>query len=236
MRTRWVRIGVVAGFVLGLAACGSSAQTQSPGDLFHAYLESTNVVHDEFGGSATSADRMANFAAYGTPSDIESVLFTAFPCDDSPESGSMGGFSGQLGCPPNASVNAAAARFAGAGAAVYVRNVLIEHDGGQLELMPVYVVKNAAGVSELVDQGGQTYSGGLTDFAQNSVLVKDGDQILAPADVTATAQGGQMVVVPGHSAGLGTTTIVVIVGIAIVVLLGGWLVFNRVRGWRSQVG
>ena len=52
-----------ASATLALAGCGGP--TSTPGDLFHAYAESTDVINDEFTGSATGADRLAEFALVG---------------------------------------------------------------------------------------------------------------------------------------------------------------------------
>jgi hypothetical protein len=222
---------IMAPLVLALAACGSSPAPTTPGNLFHAYLQSTNVKNDEFTGSATSADRMANFAAHGTPSDIEGIVFSAYPCDTAPGSGAIGGFTGQLGCPPAAVVTAAAANFTGSGGMLHERNILVQHQGGQLELMPVYVATNSAGATELIDTNGTIYTGGLADFRQHNQLLTADDQVLAPADITATSGGGKLVVVTGQPTGP-NPWLILGVGLAALVVFAGVLVLIIV--WRTR--
>jgi hypothetical protein len=235
-RHSWrARIWLVAAVLLTLAvaACGSSpAPSATPEDLFHAYLESTNVKNDEFSGSPSSADRIANFAAHGTPSDIESYLFSASQCDMTSGGETSGGFTGQHGCPPNASVADATGNFTGSGGKFYERNILVKHQSGQLELITLYVAANSAGATELIDTNGRTYTGGLADFRQNNELLTADDQVLAPTDITATSGGGQMVVVSGHTSGSNPWPFIGIGFVVLVAVGGGVIALIRARRTR----
>jgi hypothetical protein len=223
----WAAVGTA--LTLGLVACGGSAPTQTPDAMFHAYIQSTTVTNDQDRG-ATSADRLAEFAAEGTPNDIISALFSAHPCDGT--SGAKDNFAKLPACPPNASVAAAATRFTGSGGTIYARDILIQHQGGQLELMPLYLATSAKGGTELIDTGGQTYAGGLTDFSEHNALFTADDQILAPGDITATSGSFKLVVVSGHAGGSSPW---LIVGIAVVIVVGaGGLTLALIRSRRRR--
>lgn len=216
-----IRIVAVTALLLGLSACASSPAppTQTPNQLFMAYIQSTTVKNDQYRGS-TSADRMAEFAAEGTPSDVESAMFTAHQCESSDE----------LGCPPNGPVAKEMAQFAGYNPPFRVQTLLIRHQGGQLELMPLYVVANAAGASGLIDTTGRLHSGGMPDFQQHNTLLTADDVILAPDNITATSGTLHLVVIPGHTAtGNGTSPWVIVVIAVLIVVVATTLVLTLVR-------
>lgn len=210
---------VVAALALSLTACGSTTPpTQTPDQLFSAYLNSTTVKNDQYRGS-TSADRLAEFAAEGTPSDIGSAMFGVRSCESAQD----------LGCPPSASATAAAARFAGSAAPLHVRTILIQHQGGALELMPLYVTANAAGATELIDAGGQAYPGGMPDFQRHNTLLTDDDVLLAPDNITATAATFRLVVLPGHVADDTTSPWVITVLAVLIAIVASTLVLTLLR-------
>lgn len=223
---RWLVVAVLAQVLTPvLAACGSSDGSADPEKLFQAYLESTDVGNDEFSGSATSADRRANFASYFTRVELEGFLFSAYRCETALGKSLAGGFQGQLGCPPGRPVGAAAARFAPA--TLYERNVLVRRHGGKLELMPLYVAVRPGGAAVLIDGGGRTYPGGLGDFRRHNGLLSSGDRLLVPDHVTDTAHGGRLVVVSGHTPS--TPAVPVAAALGGLAVLAGVVVFVRAR-------
>lgn len=216
--------GLLALLVLVLTACGStSSPTPTPSQLFSAYTKSTTVKNDQYRGR-TSADRLAEFAAEGTPRDVESAMFSMYWCT-----------ADELGCPPSASTTAAAARFAGHNTAFQARTILVQHQGGQLELMPLYVATNAAGATELIDSTGQAYRGGMPDFQQHNDLLTPEDLILAPDNITAASGTFSLVVLAGHTQD-GTGPWVIVTVVILIVLVASALVFTliRLRRPRSQ--
>lgn len=220
----WLVAGMSLG--LGLVACGGSAPTQTPNAMFHSYVESTTVINDRYRGS-NGDDRMAEFAAEGTPSDIMSAMFSAYSCDGS--AGANTDFTTKPACPPNASVSAAARQVGGP---VHEREILIQHQGGQLELMPLYLVTDAAGATELIDTSGQTYTGGMADFRDNNSLLTSDDRILVPDNVTSTSGTFNLVVLSGRTGGVSPW--LVVGGVVVVVLAALGLIFALVRRRRQH--
>lgn len=211
---------------LVLTACGSSSPpTQTPSQLFSAYTKSTTVKNDQYRGS-TSADRLAEFAAEGTPQDVASEMFSARSC----------GTAQDLGCPPDSSATATAARLSGTNGPLQVRTILIQHQDGGLELMPLYLVTDTQGATELIDSTGQAYRGGMTDFQQHNTLLTDEDVLLAPDNITATSGTFSLVVLAGHTADGATSPWVIIVIAILIALVGSALVVTlvRLRGRRVQ--
>jgi hypothetical protein len=167
-----------------------------------------------------SACASAEFAAKGTRSDVESAMLSAHPCES----------ADSLGRPPDGSVARELARFAGYNPPFQVRTLLIQHQGGELALMPLYVVANAAGASELIDTTGQSYSGGMPDFQRHNTLLAADDVVLAPGNITATSGTFRMVVIPGHTtADNGTSPWVIVVSAVLIVLVATTLVLTLVR-------
>lgn len=220
-----LRLVAAAALVLALAGCGSPP-APAPGELVQEYLNSTDVINDEVRGTGSGADRIANFAAYFERSQINGFLFSAYRCEEAPPSQSFGNFLGQLGCPPSGVVAAAAATVAGSSGALHERNILIKHQSGRLELMPLYVATGAAGATALIDTAGRTYPGGLDDFRAHNDLLAADDLVVVPAAVTATGGGGMLIVVTGHTPGPPVGLVIVLV---VVVVAGAVVVIVRRR-------
>jgi hypothetical protein len=161
------------------AGCGSSART-TPAQLFHEYLVSTDVQGDRYRG-ATSADRLAEFAAEGSPEQNEAQLLGAFPCDQLED------------CEPDDTILAMARP-----GTLYQRHVVVKHRDGKLELMPLYLVRRG-GTTTLVDGTGRRYRGGLADFRQHNTLLSEDDEVLTVRDVTRLSGPAEVVVVTGHT-------------------------------------
>jgi hypothetical protein len=223
-RTQRVRISVArvaASVSLALlpVACGSSSPTTAS-DLFQEYLKSTNVKGDKFRG-ATSADRIAEFAAEGTPSEAQIRLLAAESCGEVAEDA----------CLPDKSVSKAAEDFAGPTGKIYKRNILVKRQNGHLELMTLYVTRKADRASELVDSNGKRYSEGLDDFRQHNDLLSAGDQILTPRNITATPGEGEVIAISGHTGLQWEPWLIGGIGIVAVVTVGaGFLLIRTRRG------
>jgi hypothetical protein len=218
MGTR-VRTGVVlvaTGVALGLllTGCGSPP---SVSELFHEYLASTTVKGDQDRG-ATSADRLAEFAAEGSPSDNEARLFSAYACG-----------LGSTICPDEAVDTAREA--AGPTGDVFKRAILAKHHDGQLELITLYVASPPGGAKVLVDSDGKKYSGGLDDFREHNVMLTADDLILSPRDLTSTSGENELIVASGHTSLLGTTWLVVAICIVAVLVVAALVVVTvrRIR-------
>ena len=103
-----------------LASCGSSAPKTTAGKLLQEYMKSTDVKNDRFpSDGASSADRLATFAAYYSPDQLQYELLAATPCV--PDTDTDAGTDADTGsiadpetdCSPDASVRETAADFAG---------------------------------------------------------------------------------------------------------------------------
>ncbi|MFE6776765.1 hypothetical protein [Streptomyces sp. NPDC057702] len=179
------RLAVLAGLATlapALSACASSESPDTPtvAQLSRAYLHATDVRNDPMGNGGTTEDRLANMAASGPPEAVINQLFSLVPCTDG---------SHDRGC---------AHAAAGDGAGAYRRNILVRHSGGQLEVLPLYVVRRSGHPPRLIDSRRRAYDGGLDDFRRHNDLLTADDVILTPRDVTA-ASGGELVVVFGHT-------------------------------------
>lgn len=222
-RRTCTRVGAAVGpgaLALVLAACGASSSSDSGSDLFREYLNPTNIEGDAFRG-ATSADRLAEFAAEGTPAQVRSALLAARPCGSNLKEATAG-------CRLEGPVAEEAAGFAGAGAKVYVRRVLVKRDGGRLEFFTLYVARRQDGTAELIDISGQGYPGGLDDFRRHNQQLTSDDQMLTLRDVTATPGRGEIVAVSGHTGGGWSASLITGV-VAVLLAVGGGLFRARRR-------
>ncbi|MGP4021004.1 hypothetical protein [Saccharopolyspora sp. 5N708] len=198
-------------------------------ELFREYMESTDVEGDVFRG-ATSEDRLAQFAAEGSPSQVLAEMLAAYSCGDGLE-------GARIGCELDGAVSKAVEDFAGPAAEVYERDILVKHGSGQLELMTLWVARKPDGASELVDSEGNRYSAGLDDFRQHNELLGADDQILAPRNITAVPGEGEIVAVSGH---MTPRWVWIVGGIGIVVVVGGaaflLLRLRRDRAFSKSLG
>lgn len=211
--TRGVIAAVLGGAALLLAGCGS-AEPPEDVDLFQEYLHSTDVVHDPLPGAGMSPeDRIANFAAYGTPESVLGMLLGATECADE--------------CDAGKATRAAAEDLGGT---LYERHVLAKHEDGGLEVVPLYVASRSADDGVLIDDDGATYTG-LDDFRDNNDIFTADDLVLLPENVTKVPGEGKIATVYGHTA---TNPLPWVVGG--VVLLGAGAGFALRRRARRPAG
>lgn len=180
---RALTAAALAAVVAGASGCSASEETPdlTVSDFFYDYVESTDVANDPFGNGGTSEDRMAQFAALGTPDQLFASLFAAIPCDAGlPYPADSGP---DLDCPAEAT---------------HRRLILVRHGDESMEVMPLFVNSDSGRGGVLIDGTGETYTGGLDDFRAHNDLLDADDLILAPRDVTDTS-GGRMVVATGHT-------------------------------------
>jgi hypothetical protein len=177
------RLGVSV-VLLVSAACGSPAPERGQ-DLFLEYARSTHVKGDDQYRGATSADRLAEFAAEGSRDTVESRLLAAYPCD--------------AGCLADGNVEVAARDFGGPAGTAYQRKIVVKRRSGRLELMTLYVVRRPDGARALIDPDGRRYTGGLGDFRRHNRVLGGGDLILTLRNVTATPGEGRIITVSGHT-------------------------------------
>ncbi|KAB8165758.1 hypothetical protein FH609_015220 [Streptomyces sp. 3MP-14] len=151
---------------LMLTSCGSGEpEIPEREELFQEYLESTDVVNDPLdSGGGTTEDRLANFAAYGTPQQTFNRLLSPSPCGADSD------------CPAEADLQ---------------RSILVKHEDESLEVLTVYF---GEGTDTLIDSTGESYTGGLDDFRENNNLLDADDVILAPSDITSTTGSDIVVV------------------------------------------
>ena len=157
--------GVLAAVIVSIALTTSACGSPDPApNLFGDYLRSTTVVNDRFAGTGgSSEDRMANFAAYYTPAQLQARLLSAFPCDTSaPDDSGRGGDFFDTHCDLTGTVLDGVRRVGGSNDKVAGRVVLVKREEGSLELLTLLV---AAG--RLIDADGKTYDG-LNDFARTT--------------------------------------------------------------------
>lgn len=215
---------ILAAFVAVIAvmasACGSPAPKISASKLFQEYTKSTDVKNDKFKSNGSSADRLANFAAYYSPEQLQAELLSASPCETADD------------CPQGREVNEAVKDFTGAAAGtVSERSILVKRDGGSLELITLYVASKSDKNAVLIDPNGKSYTG-LEDFRQNNDLFSSQDVILTPRDITAVPGKGEVVAVSGHTATNWRPWL--IGGIVVVAVLGAGLVVTRRLMTRSR--
>jgi hypothetical protein len=206
----WRPLVVVSAVVVVLVAgCGSPKPT---GDLFGEYLRSTTVENDRFRG-ATTADRLAEFAAEGGPQQVLGRLLAAYRCDS---------------CDPGDSVDEAVLAYADGNGQLYGRTLLVRHRDGQLELVTVYVVQAPGVAPQLLDPKGRAYTG-LDDFLDGNSMFTHDDTVLTYKDITAIPGGGEVVTVTGHNrSGWWSAGVAALVVLGTVVLL---VVSMAVVGW-----
>ncbi|GEC10189.1 hypothetical protein SSP24_78440 [Streptomyces spinoverrucosus] len=178
--------------VVLLSSCGSSEPEISGPELFREYTRSTDVENDKFptDDGRSSEDRLANFAAYYTPEQLQYALLAATPCDDT---------ATEPPCSPNASVRQAAKDFAGASGTLYQRSVLVKREDKSLELVTLYVARSADKKTALIDSDGATYTGGLDDFRRHNDIFDVDDTILTPQGIDSVPGEGKIVAVSGHT-------------------------------------
>jgi hypothetical protein len=215
-----VLAAVIVSIALTTSACGSPESPDPAPNLFGDYVRSTTVVNDRFAGTGgSSEDRMANFAAYYTPEQLQARLLSAFPCDTSaPDDSGRGGDFFDTHCDLTGTVLDGVRRVGGSDDKVAGRVVLVKREDGSLELLTLLV---AAG--RLIDADGKTYDG-LNDFRENNDLLSPDDVMLAPRNLTAVPGEGEVVTVYGHTRStwhlwaLGGI-VVVLLGVALLVAL-----------------
>jgi hypothetical protein len=200
--------GVLAAIVLAflLSACGSSDEPPKDVDLFYEYARSGDVVNDPYPGGS-GEDRVANFASMGPPEAIQGSLLAAREC--------------AADCHAAGATRAAAKDFGGT---LYERLILVKHDDGRLELVPLYVAHKSKTDALLIDAKGQTYRD-LDDFRDNNEVLTADDLMMVPEKITAVPGEGRIVTVYGR-----TSTNPVpwfLGGGAVVVLLVGALAVRR---------
>jgi hypothetical protein len=179
--TRGVIAAVLAWAALLLAGCGS-AEPPEDVDLFREYLHSSDVVHDPLPGAGMSPeDRIATFAAYGPRESVLGALLGATECADE--------------CDASKATRAAADDVGGA---LYERHVLVKHEDGGLEVVPLYVASTSADDGVLIDDGGTTYTG-LDDFRDNNDIFTSGDLVLLPENLTRVPGEGKIATVYGRT-------------------------------------
>lgn len=204
--TRGVIAAVLAGAALLLAGCGS-AEPPEDVDLFQEYLHSSDVVHDPLPGAGMSPeDRIANFAAYGPPESVLGSLLGATECTDE--------------CDASKATRAAAEDLGGT---LYERHVLVKHEDGGLEVVPLYVASKSADDGVLIDDDGTTYTG-LDDFRDNNDTFTSDDLVLVPENVTKVPGEGKIATVYGHTA---TNPLPWVVGGAVLLGAGAGFAFRR---------
>lgn len=204
--------GVAALIAVTVSACGQSAPNTSASELFQEYVKSTNVIHDRFPSTGTSKDRLANFAASYSPEQLQSQLLAAMPCDAG------------ANCPAAGEAGKVVKDFAGAKGTAFQRTVLVKHHDGSLELIWLFVARDAAKDTALVDSNGDTYTGGLEDFRRNNDVLGSDDLVLTLRDITATPGKGRIVAVSGHTTSWKPW---VIGGVLVAVVLGAVLAVTR---------
>lgn len=161
----------------------------SPTDLFLEYARSTDVKNDRFPtDDASSGDRLANFAAHGSPEQVRNLLFRAFDCE------LAGGDFPISRCELGVPVRKAAEDFGGK---PHGRTIVVRHADGSIELVTLYVLVDGDRTA-LVDPDGQTYAG-LEDFRANNDLLDSDDQVLTLREITSVPGEGEFVVVTGHT-------------------------------------
>ncbi|MFF0012562.1 hypothetical protein [Streptomyces sp. NPDC005374] len=206
---------VVALVAVLVSACGAAAPQTSREELFQEDVRSTHMKNDWLGREGgTSADRIANFASRGTPTDLLSRLLSARPCDADAD------------CPPSGAAGQAVRDFAGSAGSVYEGSVLVKRRSGSLELITLYVAHTSGRAPALVDSRGRTYTGGLYGFRHHNDLLSSDDMILTPAAITSVSGGGKVVAVSGHTATdrqpwlIGTTVVVLLLVLVLRTAIG----------------
>ena len=156
----------------------------------------------------------------GTPDQVAARLLRTYECDYGTAATSGGTAAG---CESPGPVDRAAREFAGDGAKLFGRSVLVKHDDGQLELFTLYVVQRADGAARLIDGTGATYTD-LEDFRSGNDVLDHDDTMLTLRNITSVPGEGDIVVVSGHTASTwqwwllgGLATLVVLSAVVVVV-------------------
>lgn len=199
-----MRWGLLVAIALLLPACGSAEPPTEDQDLFWEYARSGDVKNDRFPTEESGEDRVANFASRYSRDEMQSILLSAFPCEE-PVFGGECDLTGAVG-------------EAAGDEEVYGRSILVKHEDDSLELLTLYV---AGGV--LIDSTGETY-GSLDEFRENNDLLDSSDLILAPQDITSTGGSSEVVRVSGAIETnwlpwiLGGTGVLLVLGFGVVVV------------------
>jgi hypothetical protein len=199
--TRVGRLGTVVVLLAALAGCGAQQHRPTTGELMSRYFRSTHVRHDLYAG-ATSADRLAQFAAEGGPEAIVASMFSVYECIDADyleQQREEERYRTYAGACPTADAQRRAERFAGRDGTVYTRRILIRHRDGSLDLGTVYVPQRRHGGTELVDANGGEYRS-LDDFRQHNTTLHADDWIVTLQQITSIPGHGRIVTVTGHTA------------------------------------
>lgn len=78
----------------------------------------------------------------------------------------------------------AAKEFAGPDGAFYLRRILVQRPGEELDAMTIILARKPDGTTALVDPDAQVYTGGIDDFRARNNLLTSEDKILVPRDIT----------------------------------------------------
>jgi hypothetical protein len=171
-------VAVAAGVLL--SGCASTKEPPGDVDLFREYARSSDVANDPYPTEdMSSGDRLAHFASMGPPEAVLSSVLAADECADDCHAGG-------------------ATRAAAKGGTLYQRLVLVKHDDGRLELVPLYVAQKSGNDALLVDSKGNTYPG-LDDFLENNETFTSDDLVLLPEKITAVPGDGRIRTVYGHT-------------------------------------
>lgn len=215
------KLFVATAIALVTASCAAQDAPDPEPNLFGEYVRSTHVKNDRFHSTGSSADRMANFAAYYTPEDLQSRLLLAFPCTEPVDPSHTGGDFFDTSCDLTDPVLAAVDSLGGTPERVNGRVMLVKHDDGSLELLTVFVSED-----RLIDGNGDLYAD-LADFRDNNDVLTEDDIVMAPQDITGVPGEGKIVTVYGHTASNWVLWLLVAAGV--VVVLAATLVIVRRR-------
>jgi hypothetical protein len=230
-----VRIGAVL-IALMVSGCSSSPPPMRPGDLFREYARSISVKNDRIVNFGTSGDRLANFAAHYTADQLETALLSAYPCARPGERVGLDPVmpaTGSRQCAADEAVVKAADAFAGPGAKVYGRSIVVKHRDASLELVWLYIARKPDNSAVLIDAKGGTYGPDLDDFRQNNSVLEFSDLILTPRNITSVPGEGEIVVVSGRTFPIWQLWLVGGIG-AVVVLAAGFGIARRLTARRRD--
>jgi hypothetical protein len=173
-----------AAAVFATAACGAG----EPPNIAGEYIESNDVKNDVYPTASTSEDRMAHLASMGAPDEIIASLFYPAPCAE----------TDLEACTPSRAAYAAIQDFSGTEPEFFMRFILVRYEDETLELMPLYVARNADGDTVLIDTEGERHED-LDDFRQGNDLLGFGDWIMTANDITDVEGGIDIVTVTGRT-------------------------------------
>lgn len=185
MRLGSLALAVTAAFAV--AACGPPDPLPSTAALLDEYARSASVKNDRFTGIASGAERARYLFAHYPGGQLFGALLGTFRCGDGHQHGP--------GLSDKCDLTDEVRRTVG-DSDLYARSLLVKHERGTLELLPLYVVRGP-GKSLAVDRTGRGYTD-LADFRAHNDLLTPEDLVMTPADITAVP-GGTTVVVTGHT-------------------------------------